>query len=446
MRRFDPPDPAQCPDHPHHARPGRYLRLVFLQTFYVRPAVQLRPGRVGPLLPLVSRADGTLAIGSAGRRHARRCVRGRGRQPGRASPAADRLLRSALGRSLPELPRNDRPIAPPATFRFAGRSTAARSSVGVDTRSILVSLLTELERPRPRLAGRQSAGGRNRCRRVRSHRTFGRLGRARDCARPSCRSRASLSADHRAVPDIAEACNNLGNVLKDQGRLDDAAAQYQQAATEAPARCGPHQLGQHLQRTGPARPGHRLLQKVPGHRGPQSARGPQQPRPVLKEQRRLDKAERHLLAALDLKPDYAEAHSNLGGVPKNRAGTTRRSPVSKRRCRSIPTLPKPTVVWATYWRGLGRLTRRRPSTSGRWLLQPNCPEAHHDRATIKTFHPGDPELAALEAIVADPSRLPERTWPPSISRSASAGRRRPVRSCLRATTAGERPEAARSRL
>ena len=29
-RRFDPPDPAQCPDHPHGARSGRYLRFVFL--------------------------------------------------------------------------------------------------------------------------------------------------------------------------------------------------------------------------------------------------------------------------------------------------------------------------------------------------------------------------------------------------------------------------------
>ena len=71
--RLDSLDFAPCPDHPHHARPGRYVRFVFLQALHPRSDVQLRPGRVGPLLPLVSRVDGPLAIGSAGRRHARRC-------------------------------------------------------------------------------------------------------------------------------------------------------------------------------------------------------------------------------------------------------------------------------------------------------------------------------------------------------------------------------------
>ena len=117
------------------ARPGRYLRLLFLKTLCPRSAVQLRPGRVGLLLPLVSRADGTLAIGPAGRRHARRLVRGGGRQPRAASPAADRVLRSALGRSLPELPRNQpsdqnrqqRAGPPAAVPQFRGALAPLRS-------------------------------------------------------------------------------------------------------------------------------------------------------------------------------------------------------------------------------------------------------------------------------------------------------------------------------
>ena len=54
-----------------------------------------------------------------------------------ASPAADRLLRPALGRSLPELSRNQpADHEPPATFRSAGRSTAARWRAGAVTKLI----------------------------------------------------------------------------------------------------------------------------------------------------------------------------------------------------------------------------------------------------------------------------------------------------------------------
>ena len=63
-----------------------------------------------------------------------------------ASPAADRLLRAPLGRSLPELSRNepaDRDL--PATSRFAGRSIAARSQRWRRYEAYLQPLLAELE-------------------------------------------------------------------------------------------------------------------------------------------------------------------------------------------------------------------------------------------------------------------------------------------------------------
>ena len=39
-------------------------------------------------------------------------------------------------------------------------------------------------------------------------------------------------------------------------------------------------------------------------------------------------------------------------------------------------------------------------------IDPNYAEAHFDRAAMKTFGPDDPDLARLEAIAADPRRLP----------------------------------------
>ena len=99
----------------------------FSKLFVIGQPFSYDLAELGRYYRWLSRADGPLAIGSAGRRHARRCVRGRGRQPRRTSPAADRLLRPALGRSLPELSRNRRPIATASNVQV--RQPLYRSSV-----------------------------------------------------------------------------------------------------------------------------------------------------------------------------------------------------------------------------------------------------------------------------------------------------------------------------
>ena len=48
---------------------------------------------------------------------------------------------------------------------------------------------------------------------------------------------------------------------------------------------------------------------------------------------------------LELKPDFAEGHTNLGNVFSFRASTTRRRPVTSRRCASSPIMPTPTRTW-----------------------------------------------------------------------------------------------------
>ena len=81
-------------------------------------------------------------------------------------------------------------------------------------------------------------------------------------------------------PDFAEAHNNLGNALKDQGKLDEAVACYRRALELKPDYAEAHNnLGN-----------------------------------ALKDQGKLDEAVACYRRALELKPDYAEAHSNLGSA------------------------------------------------------------------------------------------------------------------------------------
>ena len=77
--------------------------------------------------------------------------------------------------------------------------------------------------------------------------------------------------------------SNLGNALKDQGKLDEAIAAYRQAIGIKPDYAEAHSnLGN-----------------------------------ALKEQGKLDEAIAAYRQAIGIKPDYAEAHSNLGNALKN---------------------------------------------------------------------------------------------------------------------------------
>ena len=87
----------------------------------------------------------------------------------------------------------------------------------------------------------------------------------------------------RLKPVFAEAHSNLGNVLKDLGRLDDAIAAYNNAIQLKPDFAEAHSnLGNALQDLG-----------------------------------RLDEAVAAYNQAIRFKPDFAEAHSNLGNALKN---------------------------------------------------------------------------------------------------------------------------------
>ena len=132
--RPDPPDPAQCPHHPHHARPGRYLRFVFLKTLCSGQAFSYDLAELGRYYrwyhELMAHWRSVLPAGAMLDVSYEDVVD----NLEAASPAADRLLRPALGRSLPELPRNQpadrhrqqRSGPPAAVPQFAGALAALR--------------------------------------------------------------------------------------------------------------------------------------------------------------------------------------------------------------------------------------------------------------------------------------------------------------------------------
>jgi Flp pilus assembly protein TadD len=115
-------------------------------------------------------------------------------------------------------------------------------------------------------------------------------------------------------PDFVEACNNLGNVLRQQGQLDQAAARYQQAIALKPDYAEAHNnLGIILWQQD------KLDQAVARYQQalalkPNFAEAHNNLGNALKRQGKFDQALARFEQAIALRPDYAEAHSNLGSV------------------------------------------------------------------------------------------------------------------------------------
>jgi predicted O-linked N-acetylglucosamine transferase (SPINDLY family) len=115
-------------------------------------------------------------------------------------------------------------------------------------------------------------------------------------------------------PDYAQAHNNLGNVLRDQGKLDAAAACYRRALELKPDFAEAHSnLGNALADQGKADEAvasyRRALELKPDYAEAHNKLGN-----ALRDQGKLDEAAACCRRALELKPDYAGAHNNLGNV------------------------------------------------------------------------------------------------------------------------------------
>ncbi|HWE50061.1 MAG TPA: sulfotransferase [Bryobacteraceae bacterium] len=175
-------------------------------------------------------------------------------------------------------------------------------------------------------------------------------------------------------PLCARAHNNLGRILHDQGQFDAAASHFGKALSIQPD-CAEFHYNVGI---------------------------------ALAAQNNIDEAVIHYHRAIALKPDYADAHHNLASA--------------------LETAGKPDEALAHYQRALalhpghaeahnnsgnilkehGRFKEALAHYDRSLAIQPGFAQAHYNRAEIRTFVPGDPDLAVLEAL-ADDSKTPPVT-------------------------------------
>ena len=155
------------------------------------------------------------------------------------------------------------------------------------------------------------------------------------------------SALRRAMeltPNDANVHNNLGGVLKDQGRLNAAAASFRKALKINPKLADAHcNLAMVLQSNGQmneALAGFRQALKIaPTYVDAHFNLGT-----LFNDMGRLDEAEACYRRALQLNPDYPEVHSNLGNTLQD-LGRLDAAEASFRQAQTVTGIP---VMWSEY--------------------------------------------------------------------------------------------------
>ena len=184
------------------------------------------------------------------------------------------------------------------------------------------------------------------------------------------------------LPDDAQAHSNLGNALRDLGRLDDAVASYRRALAIKPDYAEAHgNLGIVLQDLG------RLDDAVASYRRalaiqPEYAKAHNNLANVLRDLGRLDDAVESYRRALAIKPEYAEAYNNLGNVLRD-LGRLGDAVASYRRVLAIePEYDEAHNNLGSALRDLGRLAEAEASYRRALEIKPDFAEAHSNLGVV----------------------------------------------------------------
>ena len=207
-------------------------------------------------------------------------------------------------------------------------------------------------------------------------------------------------------PDYAEAHYNLGVVLSDQGKVDDAVAQLERAAALKPDLLLAHiNLGDIFWQQGKLDQAAGKLHPGAGHR-PTTRRSAQQPGhgPARAGQARRGRGT--LRASAGPQAGFRRAHHNLGTTLMNQRKFDEAAAQYERALALNPELIPNTTQPRHHLPGAGQARRGRGALRTSAGPQARSSRAALQRANLKTFRAGDPDLAALEAIAADSGDLP----------------------------------------
>jgi tetratricopeptide (TPR) repeat protein len=164
--------------------------------------------------------------------------------------------------------------------------------------------------------------------------------------------------------DNADFHRNIGMALVEQGRIDDAVVHYERSLVRDPENAATHiNLSVAFQRQGRAHEAVASAERA-FVLDPDNADGLNNLGYALAQQDRVEEAIPYYGRALAINPHHLPALINLGNIFKFQG--------------------KFDDAEAQYGRAL--------------KMAPDSAEAHLNRAEIKSFHPGDPDLAALEAL------------------------------------------------
>jgi tetratricopeptide (TPR) repeat protein len=207
-------------------------------------------------------------------------------------------------------------------------------------------------------------------------------------------------------PDFAEARNNLGNVLKDQGKLAQAAAQFERAVALKPNLFQAQiNLGAILHEQGKLQQAANCFEQALALR-PDVAEAYHNLGNVLKDQGKLDRAAVLLQRAVALRPDLVQAHYNLGNVLRDQQKLDPAADSYRQALAINPHYAEAYNNLGGVLKDQGKLDEAAACYEQAVALRPDHAEAYYNRTDLKTFHTGDPDLATLEAIAANPSEMP----------------------------------------
>ena len=218
----------------------------------------------------------------------------------------------------------------------------------------------------------------------------------------------AVSCYERALalkPNFAEAHNNLGNACQDQGKLTEAVACYERAVTLKADDAGVHNnLGNALREQGKLNEAMVHLERALALK-PDFAEAHNNHGNVLRDQGKLVEAVSCYKRALVLKPDYYQAHNNLGDSLREQ-GKLNEAMVHLERALALkPDFAEAHNNLGNVLRDQGRLTEAQDTFLEALRLEPDIGAVYLNLADFKKFAPGDPHLAAMESLAANPDGL-----------------------------------------